>query len=94
MGTYSARGPLADFGTAIIEAGLRGETVVVADVGTDSRFTDGERQYLLAAGTAAFIGVPRTRDGRAVAALTVHSATPRPWTREHILLVELSAECL
>src|SRR5262245_37376218 len=40
----AARGPVAWFGAAIADAYRRGETVAVADVHADPRFTDGERE--------------------------------------------------
>src|SRR4029079_13969838 len=50
------RGALARFGAAVLEASRRGETVVVNDARTDRRLTERERQVLLTAQTAAFVG--------------------------------------
>src|SRR5580765_1116321 len=49
---FAARGPVARFGQAIVDACSRGETVAVDDVNTDPRFTNAEREQLLAGGTA------------------------------------------
>ena len=88
----AGRGSMARFGKAVCDACRRGETVSVADVRTDPRFTDTEREQLLAFETAAFIGTPLMKDGRWVAVFGVHSATPRAWTRAQIALVDVVAE--
>src|SRR5262245_54402964 len=53
-----ARGPAVQFGRALVDACRRGETVAVSDVTTDPRFTDAERERVLAQQTHAFVGVP------------------------------------
>src|SRR5262249_12876817 len=55
---FAGRAAIAVFGRALVAAWRRGETVVVNDVRTDSRFTEEERQGLLASETAAFAGTP------------------------------------
>ena len=47
--SFAGRGPVVRFGQAILAACRRGETVAVDDVTTDPRFTDAERERLLAA---------------------------------------------
>ena len=89
---FAGRGSVARFGKAIVDACRRGETVVVDDVNTDPRFTDAEREQLLAGETAAFVGTPLIKGGRWLATFGVHSATPRTWTRDQIALVEVTAE--
>ena len=88
----NGRGPIASFGSAIVEACRRGETVVVDDVKTDPRFTDAARRQLLAATILAFVGTPLIKDGRWLGTFGVHSATSRTWTRDQIALIELTAE--
>jgi len=88
----TGRGPIARFGTAIVEACRRGETVVVDDVNTDPRFTDADRAQLLEVATHGFVGTPLIKDGRWLGTFAVHSATPRTWTRDQIALIELTAE--
>ena len=88
----TGRGPIARFGSAIIEACRRGETVVVDDVNTDPRFTDADRAQLLEVGTVGFVGTPLIKDGRWLGTFAVHSAIPRTWTRDQIALIELTAE--
>jgi PAS domain S-box-containing protein len=89
---FAGRGPVERFGKTIVDACRRGETVVVSDAHTDPRFTDGERAQLLASDIAAFVGAPLIKGGRWVATFGVHSATPRTWTRDQIVLVEVTAE--
>ena len=88
---FAGRGPVARFGKAIVDACRRGETVAVDDVNTDPRFTDAEREQLLAGRIAAFVGAPLIKDGRWLAMFGVHAATPRTWTRDQIALVEVTA---
>jgi PAS domain S-box-containing protein len=89
---YPARGPVARFGQATVDSCSRGETVAVDDVRTDPRFTDAEREQLLAGETIAFIRAPLIKDGRWLASFGVHSSTPRNWTRDQVALVEITAE--
>jgi PAS domain S-box-containing protein len=86
------RGSLRRFGEVIVGACRRGETVAVDDVSTDPRFTDEEREQLLSNRIAAFVGTPLIKDGRWLAVFGVHSATPRPWARDQIALIEVTAE--
>jgi PAS domain S-box-containing protein len=88
----AGRGSLARFGQAIVGAWRRGETVAVDDVNTDPRLTDAEREQLLAAAIAAFVGAPLIKSGRWLATLAVHSATPRTWTRDQIAVIEITAD--
>jgi PAS domain S-box-containing protein len=89
---FAGRSPVTRFGEAIVDACRRGETVAVEDVKTDARFTDAEREQLLAGETAAFLGTPLIKGGRWLASFGVHSATPRTWTRDQIALVEITAD--
>ena len=89
---FTGRGSVARFGNAILNACRRGETVVVDDANTDPRFSDADREHLLAAKTAAFVGTPLIKDGRWLASFGVHSATPRTWTRDQVALVEVTAD--
>jgi PAS domain S-box-containing protein len=89
---FAGRAPVSRFGKAVVGACRRGETVAVDDVNTDPRFSDTEREQLLAGQTAAFVGTPLIKDGRWFAIFGVHRATPTPWTRDQIALVELTAD--
>ena len=89
---FVGRGSVARFGKAVVDASRRGDTVVVDDVKTDARFTDGEREQILAGETAAFVGTPLIKGGRWLASFGVHSATPRSWTRDQVALIEMTAD--
>jgi PAS domain S-box-containing protein len=89
---FAGRGHVARFGKTVVDACRRGEAVVVSDTRTDTRFTDAEREQLLASEMASFVGVPLIKEGRWVAVFGVHSSTPRTWTRDQIALVEVTAE--
>jgi PAS domain S-box-containing protein len=86
------RGALARFGGAVIAASRRGETVVVNDVSSDPRFTDAEREALVAAQSPAFVGVPLIKDGQWLAEFGVMCTRPSHWTPEQIALIEVTAE--
>jgi PAS domain S-box-containing protein len=89
---FAGRCPLGHFGQATLDACRRGETFVASDALTDSRFTDPERDQLVASDMAAFVCVPLIKEGRWVAVFGIHSATPRAWTHDQIALVEVTAE--
>src|SRR5262245_60734103 len=89
---FLGRGPIALFGAAFRERYMRGETIAVADVALDPRFTTAERAQLLARDIAAFVGVMLHKEGRWLAAFGVQNATARAWTREEIALIEEAGE--
>jgi PAS domain S-box-containing protein len=89
---FPERGPVADFGKAVIDACRRGETVAVKDARTDLRLTDPERAQLLSHGIAALISVPLTKGGQWLATLCIHAAAHRDWTRDQIALAEVISE--
>jgi PAS domain S-box-containing protein len=89
---FTGRGPVGRFGKTIVDALRRGEPAVLDDIHTDPRFTDAEREQLLASEIAALIAVPLTKEGRWVGVFSVHSATPRSWTSDQIALVEITAD--
>ncbi len=77
------RGPIAAFGDAL---------VVVSDMRTDPRFTDAERDTLLAYGIVAFVRVMLKKDGCWSASFGVSSMIPRNWFSDEISLIEQTAE--
>src|ERR1051325_1786049 len=89
---FVGRGHVSDFGRTILQTCRRGETLVVADVRTDPRFSDEERAHLLSSDITAFVAVPLIKEGRWIAAFAVHTATPRAWTDEQIALIEITAD--
>ena len=72
---FPGRGPIARMGRAIVDACRRGETVIVDDVNADPRFTAAEREQLLAAETAAFVGAPLIKGGRWLGTFAVYLET-------------------
>jgi len=88
-----SRGQTVQFGRALVDACRRGETIACDDVSMDPRFTEVERERVLAQDTRAFVGVPLMKDGQWVAGFGVHSILPRAWTRDQIALIEIAAEC-
>src|SRR5262249_40437699 len=81
------QGSAGTFGAGLRDAYRRGETVVVNNVRTDPRFTDDERLGLQARQLESFVGVTLLRNGRLVAAVGGHHATPRTWTPVEIELI-------
>src|SRR5262245_407620 len=88
---FPRRGPVALFGRGA-EALRRGEPIIASNVATDPHLTDAVRTALTAKEMAAFVGIPLIKEGRWVAVFSVHSSTPRAWTREQIALIEMTAD--
>jgi signal transduction histidine kinase/ActR/RegA family two-component response regulator len=88
----AGRGSVAVADAALRDAYNRGETVVVADVASDSRFSDAERALLAGRQIAAYVGVRLIKGGRPVAAFAAHHPTPRMWTATEVTLVRDVAE--
>ncbi|HUF75824.1 MAG TPA: PAS domain S-box protein [Longimicrobiales bacterium] len=84
---WMGRFPLRVFGDATVEAGRRGETVVVDRVADSPSFTRGERDRLLGAGIAAFVGAMLVKDGRWLAAFGPYDREARDWTEAEVQLV-------
>ncbi|WIJ25089.1 PAS domain S-box protein [Devosia sp. RR2S18] len=80
----------ADYGTYIRNL-VDGETVAIGDVNTDPR-TAAKAEAFRAIRTTAFVDVPVMDNGRIVATLFVHSATPRTWTGEQVAFLKDVAE--
>ncbi len=74
---------LATFAAPAAGGGIPGRAVVVADVGSDPRLTEQERESLGAARTAAFVCVPLRGGG----VLGVQSEVPRAWTAAEVELI-------
>ena len=80
-----------DFGAALAEALLAGETVAVDDVAADDR-TAANLAVYESIQIGAFVVVPLFRSGQLRAFINVHRATPRVWTAGEIKLVEEVAD--
>ena len=64
----------------------RGE-IVVDDVATDSRLSEGDRTTLQSRQIAAFVGTTLFKDGRIVAVFGANHIAPRVWTASEVELV-------
>jgi signal transduction histidine kinase len=84
--------PIDAFGRSVSEALRNGKSFLIEDAGTHPGFSEVERQAFRAVNVAAFIGTPLLKDGRWVAALAVHSSSPRKWKPEDLELLEEVAE--
>ncbi len=82
---------IADFGRAVSDAMLAGETVVIGDTDQDPRTVANAADYA-AIQIGAVIVVPLFRSGRLRAFINVQSTTPRDWTPNEIKLVEEIAD--
>ncbi|MFC5344175.1 PAS domain S-box protein [Brevundimonas staleyi] len=82
---------ISDFGEAIGEGMLAGQTVVVSDVAADPRTSSNLAGYE-AIQIAAFVVVPLFRGGQLRAFINIQSRTPRAWTPGEIKLVEEVAD--
>jgi PAS domain S-box-containing protein len=82
-----------DFGPALRAALSAGQTFIVEDAPHDPRLAvGGARGAYAALDTVAQLCVPLVKEGRLVAALSVHQRYPRRWEREEIELVEQLAQ--
>jgi PAS domain S-box-containing protein len=89
---FSKRQPVDIVGSVLLESYRSGDTVAVDDVAADPRFTEAERERLLANGISAFAGMMFYKGGRWLAAFGVHHSTPRAWTQDEIALIEETGE--
>jgi PAS domain S-box-containing protein len=92
VASIAGRLPVAAFGEPAAAALRRGEVRIIDDVGTDPSLAEAERAAFAAVDVASTMGVGLVKDGRWVAALGVHSATPRVWAAWEIALLEETAE--
>ncbi|MFD1105135.1 HWE histidine kinase domain-containing protein [Sphingobium olei] len=81
----------SDYGEDLIEALKTGRTCIRPDIPGDPRMSDAEKAAHAALGLAATINVPLSRDGRAVAVLTVHYDRPHQFTPAEIAIIEATA---
>jgi PAS domain S-box-containing protein len=85
-------GPTTTFGAGLLDAYMRGETVVVNDVAAETRLAAAERAAMLEQQVAAYVGVRLIKGGRPVAAFGASHPTPRIWTPTEVALVRDVAE--
>nr|WP_223799004.1 PAS domain-containing protein [Sphingomonas nostoxanthinifaciens] len=82
------RHSLESFGPDLLAAYRAGEPVVVQDVGTDERLSEGARTGLQSRHVGAFVDVVLFEEEAWVGLLAVQSATPRIWTPAEQRLVQ------
>ncbi len=82
QGVYS----LALFGPLAVANLRRGRPLVVGDVDAELGDEGGGRMFN-AIGIKAIVCASLVKEGRLVALMAVHQATPRPWTEEEVALV-------
>jgi PAS domain S-box-containing protein len=92
MPSLAGRLRLDDFGEAATAEYRSGGAVRVADVLADARTRGAREAYEAIGGPRSGIGVPLLKDGRLVAVLFVHQATPRCFTDEEEALVREVAD--
>lgn len=81
-----------DFGESVIRAYQRGELVNQPDVQRDYSLSDAAREAFARLQVASNLSRGLIKDGKWVAALTVHHATPRIWTDIDIALLDETAQ--
>ncbi|MBA3270749.1 MAG: PAS domain S-box protein, partial [Acidobacteria bacterium] len=84
VGRYTFR----QFGEECVRLMQSGKPYVVSDTDSDPRITPDERPSYALTAIRAVICVPILKQGRFVAAMAVHTATPRTWQSEEVELVE------
>lgn len=87
----SNRMRISDFGDDLGNDFRAGRTMASPDTEADTRFV-GNKTAVRATKVRAWIGVPLVKDGRWLATVGVHSASPRVWTPGEIRLVEEVAQ--
>lgn len=88
--SLTGRHPVELFGREALARHRKRRSSIVADIA--EAHGEAERQRLSALQIGAYIVVPLAKEGRFIAGLTVHSATPRAWTAAEVALVEETAE--
>jgi anti-anti-sigma factor len=83
----TGRFAMAQFGEGCLRAMRAGEPWVVHDSATDPRLAPEDLEAYRVTGIRAVICLPLHKSGRFVAAMAVHQATVRQWTRTEVDLV-------
>lgn len=90
--SVAGRHSLAAFGPQLHADYAAGRTLHNADVMADAALSPAEQAAFAAVQLAAFVGVPLVKSGVLVGGLSVHSAAPRAFSADELLLVEDTAE--
>jgi GAF domain-containing protein len=78
----------ADFGARVLDLMRRNETYVVQDVEQDPQVTQADLPAYRGTQIRSVICAPLHKQGRFVAAMAVHQATPRRWNPDDVELVQ------
>ena len=96
--SLTGRHTFRQFGEEYLRLMGAGEPCAVSDTKTDPRITEADRPSYAAAMIRAMVCVPILKQGRFVAAMSVHAIVPRPWLPDEIELVQRVAgrcwECI
>ena len=79
---------MSDFGADTLRCMRAGEPYVLDDAETDPRVLPEQRAIYHRTGIAAVICTPLHKNGRFVAAMAVHHATPRHWTPDDVAVLD------
>ena len=82
----------SNFDLDMMNAYRAGRTVVLPDMPDETGYSAQTKSEFAAIGVQAAVGVPLVKEGRVQAILSVHQATPRPWTTAEVSLLEETAE--
>jgi PAS domain S-box-containing protein len=88
VGRYRAN----DFGTTLFDEMRAGMTLSIADIDTEPRLREAEREAYRATGIRAYVVVPLIKLGRHVALFAVFQSRPREWSAAEIAMIEETAE--
>jgi two-component system CheB/CheR fusion protein len=81
------RVPTSQLGASLHESYNRDEPIVIADVRTDDRLSDAERQSYLDAEIESLASIMIIKDGRWIAAFSAQSKTTRIWSRDDLAIL-------
>jgi PAS domain S-box-containing protein len=87
VGSIIGRYTFRQFGEECLRLMRAGKPYVVVDSDNDPRITDSDKRSYAITAIRAVICVPVLKQGRFVAAMAVHSATPRVWEPDEVELV-------
>ncbi|MFC7203677.1 bacterio-opsin activator domain-containing protein [Haloferax namakaokahaiae] len=88
VGEYDMR----DYGEFLLDAYVRGDSVVIEDITTAPGIRDEDRAAYQDVGVSAYLGVPLVKEGRLVAFFVAAQSVPRTWTDSEAEMVAVTAE--
>ncbi len=91
MPSLAGRHRLSEFGPDAVRTLRAGQPFVLSDLHTDPRLGQTPTAAFDRNGIASAIAIPIHKNGRLVAVMAVHHATPRTWSEEEVQLVQAVA---